>query len=141
MTEETKKPAPGSFAHLMSPTPPAASPEEQGPTKKEVRKEQMQKAQKTKSEKTYVRTDGTAMHTDILTQIPPTPERRRPERYAFQFWADQITRLKRLKQVLNLAKDPEDREEITLSDMVRQAVDDYLDQQIRQINKGVRSNE
>ena len=75
----------------------------------------------------------------LLEQVPPAPEQRRPERYAFQFWADQITRLKKLNQVLNLAKDPQDREEITLSDMVREAMDDYLDTQIEQLSGDERS--
>jgi hypothetical protein len=135
MTEETNKPAPGSFAHLMSPTPPEKDKE---PVKKKTRKV---RKPKDNPGRPYVRTDSTSVRTDVLTQIPPTPERRHPERYAFQFWADQITRLKKLRQVLNLANDPEDRQEVTLSDMVRQAVDDYLDRQIKQINQGVRSNE
>jgi hypothetical protein len=135
MTEKTKKPAPGSFAHLMSPTPPE---KEKEPAKEKTRKARMPKDNPGRP---YVRTDSTSVRTDVQTQIPPTPARRRPERYAFQFWADQITRLKKLRQVLNLTNDPEDRKEVTLSDMVRQAVDDYLNQQIQQISKGVRSNE
>jgi hypothetical protein len=66
----------------------------------------------------------------LHTQIPAQPARRRPERYAFQFWADQITRLKKLRQLLNLAQDPEERDEITLSDLVRAAMDEYLARQI-----------
>jgi hypothetical protein len=128
MTEKTKNPAPGSFAHLMSPTPPEKDKE---PAKKKPRKASKPKDNPGRPN----------VRPDVLTQIPPMPERRRPERYAFQFWADQITRLKKLRQVFNLTKDPEDRQEVALSDMVRQAVDDYLDQQIQQISKGVRSNE
>ena len=60
----------------------------------------------------------------------------------FQFWADQITRLKKLKQVLNIVNmGPDDREEITLSDLVREAVDDYLEKQIQQISQGGRTEE
>jgi hypothetical protein len=132
MTEETKTPAPGSFAHLMSPP---QSEEDKVHAKKAVRKAPKQK------DKPKMRTDSTSVRTDVLAQIPPTPERRRSERYAFQFWADQVTRLKKLKQVLNLTNDPEDRREITLSDMIRQAVDDYLDKQIKHISQHVRSYE
>ena len=62
-------------------------------------------------------------------QVPGRPDYRKPERYAFQFYEDQITRLKKLRQVLNMAKDPEDRNEIRLSDLVREAIDGYLDRQ------------
>ena len=70
-----------------------------------------------------------------LGQVPARPDQRQPERYSFQFWADQITRLKRLRQVLNMAKDPDDRTEIKLSDMVRTAVDDYLDRETERISR------
>ncbi len=65
--------------------------------------------------------------------VPGRPARRRPERYAFQFWSDQITRLKRLRQVLNMAKDPDDRDDITLADLAREAFDEYLDRQTQMI--------
>jgi hypothetical protein len=88
----------------------------------------------------YGRTDSTRVRTDdLLKSVPPQPEKRRPERYAFQFWADQITRLKKLKQVLNINKDPEAREEISLSDMIREAVDDYIDKQIQQLKQSERT--
>ena len=88
----------------------------------------------------YGRTDSTRVRTDVLLKsVPRKPEKRRPERYAFQFWADQITRLKKLKQVLNINKDPEAREEISLSDMVREAVDDYIDKQIKQLKQSERT--
>lgn len=77
--------------------------------------------------RTHERTPDHASH--AFGQIPGRPLHRQPERYAFQFWADQITRLKRLRQILNLAKDPDDRTEVALSDLVRTAVDDYLDRQ------------
>ena len=50
----------------------------------------------------------------LAEQIPPVPSDRRPERYAFNFWADQIPRLKKLKQVLNLIGDPDERKEVSL---------------------------
>ena len=70
--------------------------------------------------RTAVRTNvRPCQDTRPLGQVPARPDQRQPERYSFQFWADQITRLKRLRQVLNMAKDPDDRTEIKLSDMVR----------------------
>lgn len=97
--------------------------------------------QRAQPESTYGRTDDANARTAVLLRrVPPAPEQRRPERYAFQFWADQITRLKKLNQVLNLVKDPQDREEITLSDMVREAIDAYLDKQIEQLNGDERSD-
>ena len=90
----------------------------------------------------YGSTDSTSVRTDVLlNSIPPQPEKRRPERYAFQFWADQITRLKKLKQVLNITKDPEAREEVSLSDMIREAVDDYIDKQMKQLKQSERTEE
>jgi hypothetical protein len=134
MTEETKTPAPGSFAHLMSPTPPEKD-------KEPVKRVRKVHKQTDNPGSPNVHTGSTNARAYVLAQIPPAPERRQPERYAFQFWADQITRLKKLRQALNLTRDPEDRKEVALSDMVRQAVDDYLSKQIRQISKGVRSTE
>ena len=88
----------------------------------------------------YGRTESTSVRTDaLLKSVPPQPVKRRPERYAFQFWADQITRLKKLKQVLNINKDPEAREEISLSDMVREAVDDYIDKQMKLLKQSERT--
>ena len=83
--------------------------------------------------RTDVRTS--VQDTRPLGRVPARPEQRQPERYSFQFWADQITRLKRLRQVLNMAKDPDDRTEIKLSDMVRTAVDDYLDRETERISR------
>jgi hypothetical protein len=47
--------------------------------------------------------------------------------------------LKKLKQVLNINKDPEAREEVSLSDMIREAVDDYIDKQIKQLKQSERT--
>ncbi len=90
-------------------------------------------------DQTYVRTDeqlvdkqdlypADRLETDLWS-LPPIPNRRKSERYAFQFWADQITRLKKLNQLLNLLADLNDRSAITLSDMAREAFDVYLEQQ------------
>ena len=86
------------------------------------------------NDRTAVRANG------MLYQVPGRPAFRKPERYAFQFYDDQITRLKKLRQVLNMAKDPEDRDEITLSDLARAAFDEYLDRQIRQYESNERAN-
>lgn len=74
-----------------------------------------------------------------LMQMPARPVQRRPERYAFQFWADQITRLKFLRHTLNAAMNPEDRTEITLSDLVREAIDEYLDRQTQPVEPAART--
>ena len=98
------------------------------------------KARQGKLIEPYGRTGSTSVRTDaLLKSVPPQPDKRRPERYAFQFWADQITRLKKLKQVLNINKDPEAREEISLSDMIREAVDDYIDKQIKRLKQSERT--
>jgi hypothetical protein len=90
----------------------------------------------------YVRTSDAPVRSDsLLDLIPPTPEKRRPERYAFQFWEDQITRLKQLRKVMNLSKDADAREEISLSDMIREAVDDYIAKQIKLLKQSVRTGE
>ena len=69
----------------------------------------------------------------LVDGVSQTPRERRPERYSFNFWADQITRLKRLKQILNLTQHPDGRAEITLSDLAREALDHYLEQQLSQL--------
>ena len=61
--------------------------------------------------------------------LPSIPKKRKPERYAFQLWSDQITRLKKLHKLLNLRIDPEEHSAITLSDMAREAFDAYLEQE------------
>jgi len=73
-----------------------------------------------KTERTNGRTDAPVF------QLPAIPKKRRPERYAFQFWADQVTRLRKLHKLINLLDDPDDRSTTTLSDLVREALDDYL---------------
>ena len=89
-----------------------------------------------------VRSDGTGVRPyGLIDRIPAQPYKRRPERYAFQFWTDQITRLKKIKHILNISRDPEDRGELTLSDMVRQAVDEYLDRRTKEISKNDRTHE
>jgi|SRR5918992_512513 hypothetical protein len=90
----------------------------------------------------YVRTGDTGVRTgNLFDLIPPAPNKRRPERYAFQFWEDQITRLKQLRKVMNLSKDADAREEVSLSDMIREAVDDYIDKKIKQLRQSVRTGE
>ena len=72
---------------------------------------------------------------DCPVRVPARPALRQPERYSFQFWTDQITRLKKLRQILNMVKDPNDRTEISLSDLARAAMDDYLDRETERINQ------
>ena len=111
-------------------------------TLQSVQDQEKEQKQTKRSVRPYVRTDDTAVRTDnMLDIVPPTPSKRRPERYAFQFWEDQITRLKQLRKVLNLNKDAEDREEVSLSDMIREAVDDFIKKKTEQIKKNVRTDE
>ncbi len=72
-----------------------------------------------------------------LYSLPTVPKKRQPERYAFQFWADQITRLRKLHKLLNLLEDTDARSGITLSDLVREAIDDYLHKQTKAFQKRV----
>jgi hypothetical protein len=114
------------------------------PIKKESKhaSKQAKQSQSDEGVRTYVRTDGTSVRTDnLLDLIPPTPDKRRPERYAFQFWEDQITKLKQLRKVMNLSKDAAAREEVSLSDMIREAVDDYIEKQIKRLKQSVRTDE
>lgn len=99
--------------------------------------------------KPYARTaERTAERTDARTTaraadnavgqrwtIPAIPRKRRPERYAFQFWADQIIRLKKLNQLLVLLIDPDDQSPPTLSDLVRVALDDFLEARIKELQQ------
>ena len=78
------------------------------------------------TERTEIRSEKRAeFRTEAL------PIRRRTKRYSFEFYDDQIVRLKRLK------REAEDRgENLTLSDMVRAALDEYLDRtEIRADNR------
>lgn len=127
-TETTNTPLPSKSK--IKPKTPEADPQ---PTKQ---------SQNDQGVRPYVRTGDTSVRTDnLLDLIPPTPDKRRPERYAFQFWEDQITRLKQLRKVMNLSKDADAREEMSLSDMIREAVDDYINKQIKQLKQSVRTGE
>lgn len=65
-----------------------------------------------KYERTEVRTEN---------RTASLPIKRSTKRYSFEFYADQITTLKQLK------RQAEDRgENLTLSDIAREALDDYL---------------
>jgi hypothetical protein len=112
------------------------------PKKPEADPQPTKQTQNDQGVRPYVRTTDVTVRSDnLLELIPPTPEKRRPERYAFQFWEDQITRLKQLRKVMNLNKDADAREEISLSDMIREAVDDYINKQIRLLKQSVRTEE
>lgn len=127
MSDETKKPASGTFAKLMTASRKgkAASERPRSPTPAESAAEP--EGTKRTGERTAVRTH-VRPYGMLTLPAAPSSEKRRPERYAFQFWADQITRLKRLQIILNMDKNPDERREITLSDMVRAAVDNYINQ-------------
>ena len=86
------------------------------------------------------RTADTTVRTNVLVQqITPKPKKRRPQRYAFQFWEDQIIRIKKLKDVLNVLRDPDEQDEIGLSDLVKEALDEYLEKRIEQLSMHVRA--
>lgn len=69
------------------------------------------------TERTEIRSEK---RTEFRTEALPI--RRRTKRYSFEFYDDQLTKLKRLK------REAEDRgENVTLSDMARAAVDQYLE--------------
>jgi hypothetical protein len=57
--------------------------------------------------------------------IPPIPAKRRPKRYAYQFYEDQVQRLRHLNMVLRLQA-PVDDDVLTLADMARDAFDTYI---------------
>jgi len=64
-----------------------------------------------------------------------TPKVRRVQRYSFNFWEDQIERLKRLRRVVNNKRDPIGSKEVTLSDFAREAFDEYLDKKISELKQ------
>lgn len=67
--------------------------------------------------------ERTENRTEIRTVAPsPLPTKRLSRRYSFEFYDDQITRLKELKHQADLRG-----EKLTLSDVARKALDDYLD--------------
>jgi hypothetical protein len=138
---ESLKESKGQGVGVFFPSPPTTTIENQEVKPKE--KPTVAKSSKEDTSKLiepYGRTDSPGVRTDVLLKsVPRKPEKRRPERYAFQFWSDQITRLKKLKQVLNINKDPEAREEVSLSDMIREAVDDYIDKQMKQLKQSERT--
>jgi len=64
------------------------------------------------SERTEIRTEK---------RTPSLPTKRLSRRYSFEFFDDQVTRLKALKHEAEMRG-----EKVSLSDMARQALDDYL---------------
>lgn len=97
-----KKPLPKTVAPDVVPTPPSPVPEHADPERK--------------SERTENRTEKRS-EPDLST----LPIKRRTKRYSFEFYDDQIVKLKQLK------RQAEDRgESLTLSDIARTALDRYL---------------
>ena len=75
------------------------------------------------SERNSVRSENrTDMRTENRSFLLPV--KRKTKRYSFEFYDDQLVRLKKLKYRVETAG-----ENITLSGMVRQAVDQYLKDQ------------
>ncbi len=90
---------------------PAQSAESQNPDVNKTERNSVRKSERTEKRSEY-RTD---IRTDRL------PIKRKTKRYSFEFYDDQLTGLKNLKHRVEAAG-----ENITLSEMVRQAVDTYL---------------
>lgn len=67
--------------------------------------------------------ERTEKRTEKRSELPTLPIKRRTKRYSFEFYEDQLTRLKQLKRAA------EDRgDSLSLSDMAREAFDLYLQQ-------------
>ncbi|MEP7288436.1 MAG: hypothetical protein ABI947_22015 [Chloroflexota bacterium] len=73
------------------------------------------------SERTEIRSESTS--NDIPLFRSP---KRRATRYSFEFYEDQLLRLKQLKFAAEMAG-----EKATLSDFVREALDEYLKKQMK----------
>lgn len=89
----------------------------------------------TESRRTEIRTDN---RSEMRSQ--PFPTRRLTRRYSFEFYDDQITRVKGIKHDLEMQG-----ERISMSDIVRDALDEYLnknsDQERTDIRSEIRTNE
>ncbi len=72
-----------------------------------------------KSERTEDRTDFRSENRTV--DLPPIPERRNTRRYSFEFYDDQILKLKHLKYQAEIAG-----KRVNLSDFAREALDQYL---------------
>lgn len=70
------------------------------------------------------KTERTSDRTEIRTEKRSVelPTKRLSRRYSFEFYDDQLTKLKRLKHEAEMGG-----EKVSLSDMVRQALDEYLE--------------
>lgn len=93
---------------------------EQSPTTPE-NKAQPAKAEpiETKTERFSERkSERTEERTEKRSELPV---KRLSRRYSFEFYDDQITKLKRLKHAAEMSG-----QKVSLSDMARQALDDYL---------------
>ena len=81
--------------------------------------QQIERNSERKSERTDIRSDK---RTENRTVSLPT--RRSTRRYSFEFYEDQIVTLKRLKYEAEMAG-----ERLSLSDIVREALEQYLSKQ------------
>ncbi len=83
--------------------------------------------------RTYARTDG---RTDDPSNMPHTypatvPGERRKIRHAFDIFEDQLVNLRKLQGVATVVDNARYKAASTLGDMVRKALDDYLEQEIQ----------
>ncbi len=69
---------------------------------------------------------------DIPHVYPATvPEERRKIRHAFDIFEDQLVNLRKLQSVATVVDDAPYKAAFTLGDMVRKALDDYLEEEIQ----------
>ncbi len=85
------------------------------------------------SDRTNVRPNGrTADPSDMHHVYPATvPGERRKIRHAFDIFEDQLVNLRKLQSVATVVDDAPYKAAPTLGDMVRKALDDYLEQEIQ----------
>lgn len=87
----------------------------------------IQKPEKSKPEIQIVATERNSERTEFRTEnrsvspVPLFPSKRRSTRYSFEFYEDQILKLKALKHKAEMRG-----EKVTLSDIAREALDLYL---------------
>jgi len=99
--------------------------------------------EKPKSQNIYKRTenrseDRTEIRTEERTDIrtPKLPVKRITKRYSFEFFEDQITRLKQIKYEIEMTG-----ERIAMSVIVREALDEYLQNRLPQPMLGARTED
>ena len=80
-------------------------------------------SKKTKKTRTEAKSERKSERTEIRSEFrtPSLPTKRRTTRYSFEFYEDQLVKIKRLKYEAE-----QSGQKLTLSDIARQAFDEYL---------------